>query len=520
MAVEAFLSNLEVEGVDVARSSALMDSLSSDVFVQAPHKAIACLRPTSVEQVQKIWSASDVHGISIISRGAGLSYTGGILPSQKNTVLLDTRGLDAVEAVELVDRVVTVQAGATWQDLDKALAQTGMRAAIIPPISGSHSTIGGALAQGLPVGLEAVIGLDVVTPSGELIHIGPGHFGKDNLGAHRMMGADLLGVFLGTNGAFGTIVRAHLRLEYTPVTLAYRSFAARDMAEAANLITELSKIDGDIRLIGLPVRRERDIADLPWGQRISMGLKTLQAARGLRDAARRLLLLIKTALAPAQTQDASQFGACVHAIIEGANAERVGTHMDVIGQQQKARAISAALPAVMQSRPYALRGMLGPKGERWVPNHAIGAISQLPVYAGVVDAFFEEKAAVFEAHDIDVTWMMMAWPGKCALIEPMFMWPAPLLPIHDLAGSVAQGVKTEWTEAAKAATQCVADSRAHLTEAFDKAGSLHVQLGRTYPYLERLSPTLRGWLISLKNQIDPKGLSAPGVLGFEAEQDL
>jgi D-lactate dehydrogenase (cytochrome) len=45
-------------------------------------------------------------------------------------------------------------------------------------------------------------------------------------------------------------------------------------------------------------------------------------------------------------------------------------------------------------------------------------------------------------------------------------------------------------------------------------GAGHFQLGRAYPYRQRLSPQAISLLGAVKAELDPQGLMNPGALGF------
>jgi hypothetical protein len=510
----AFLTALPVDlTIDLDEDKRL--NASGDVFSLGAHLPFAVLVPTTIEQVQKIWVVADKYGIALVNRGAGLSYTSAVVPSRPGMAVLDLTKMNSVGTPEQLDRCITVEGGATWKALDHVLVGTKLRVALSPPISGGVSTIGGALAQGLPAGLEAVIGVDVVTPQGALIKIGPAHFGEGQCGGHRMMGADLLGLFIGTGGIFGTIVRAHLRLEPIPQAMAFRSYAVHDLGASAELITQLALLSGRIRLIAMPVRREADLAQIPTKEKINTALKSLSASGGIGDFSRRAGSLVQSAFGPRQVQDKS---ACVHVIIEAGGADeasRVASQVDAIALDKAAVRVSAALPAIMQSRPYSLRGMLGPTGQRWVPVHAIGALSQLSIYASATVKFFKNKQSQFDANDIETSWLIMAWPGKCAVLEPMFMWPAPLLPAHKHAGDIFDQNNAEWTDVSLKRTELVAQYRAELVSELDAVGALHVQLGKSYPYRSRLAEPVADLVGAIKTHLDPAHLASPDNLGFK-----
>lgn len=510
---DSFLGSLG-EGIFADTRPETLSNYSSDVFFETNRPPIAVLKPSSVSDVQTIWRVASRHHVSVITRGAGLSYSGGVAPQKSNTVIIDTRSLQSIERPDITDRVISVDAGATWQSIDDALAGSGFRTALTPPISGSLSTVGGALAQGLPTGLDSVLGLDVVTPDGALHLIGPHHFGSRQRGAEGTMGLDARGLFLRTGGVMGSIVRAHIRLEPVPRTTDYRSFSVQDVNKAAALIVAFSRVPGSLRFVAMPSRREQDAQNLPLKEKLRAGLSILTSANSAREVTWRAASMLR-AMTP--KADASTAKANVHAIIEAnssGEARRIGHQLDRIADETKARKIHSSAAVALGSRLYSLRGMLGPKGERWVPVHGLGAISQLPTYAAATNDFCDENEERLSESSISVTWLMMAWSGRCALVEPMFLWPAPLLPIHAHAGYVTKTIDTTWTDRALARTELVSKARKDLASRFDELGALHVQMGALYPYRTRLSPPFDNLVKHLKRTIDPSGVAAPGVLGF------
>ena len=49
---------------------------------------------------------------------------------------------------------------------------------------------------------------------------------------------------------------------------------------------------------------------------------------------------------------------------------------------------------------------------------------------------------------------------------------------------------------------------------FSELGAASNQIGRSYPYFERLEPATADLLLDLKTRLDPRGLMNPGVLGL------
>jgi FAD/FMN-containing dehydrogenase len=56
--------------------------------------------------------------------------------------------------------------------------------------------------------------------------------------------------------------------------------------------------------------------------------------------------------------------------------------------------------------------------------------------------------------------------------------------------------------------------RSDLTQFWQVEGCAHLQIGKTYRFLESRQPEMRAILEGLKALVDPKGLINPGALGL------
>ena len=140
---------------------------SADLFSDFdPALTDIVLRPGSTAEVSAAVALLSEAGERILPRAAGLSYSGGAVSSER-AVVIDVRRLEHV-AISAADYYVRVGAGCTWGRLAAALRPHGLRAAHPSPISGSHSTIGGTIAQGITGGMEGVLGLTGVLADGTI----------------------------------------------------------------------------------------------------------------------------------------------------------------------------------------------------------------------------------------------------------------------------------------------------------------------------------------------------------------
>ena len=115
---------------------------SSDLFLW-PDASLADLvvRPGSTTETAAVAALLSEAGSAMVPRGAGLSYTVGVVPHGP-AVVIDSSRLNRI-TIHPEDLHAVLGAGVTWQALAEALKPHGLRAAQINPISGSHSTVGG-----------------------------------------------------------------------------------------------------------------------------------------------------------------------------------------------------------------------------------------------------------------------------------------------------------------------------------------------------------------------------------------
>ncbi|WP_249866176.1 FAD-binding oxidoreductase [Paenibacillus konkukensis] len=169
------------------------------------------IQTQSVEELIGLVKLANREGIPIYPRGQATSLSGGPLPV-KGGMVLDLSVMNQVLEIHEEDLVAVVSPGVLTASIHQAAEQKGL---MYPPDpSSSHvSTIGGNLAEnsGGPRGLkygvtkDYVIGLEVITPQGELIRTG-------GWTVKNVTGYDLTKLIVGSEGTLGIITRAYLRL--------------------------------------------------------------------------------------------------------------------------------------------------------------------------------------------------------------------------------------------------------------------------------------------------------------------
>ncbi|MDF2958380.1 MAG: glycolate oxidase subunit GlcD [Paenibacillus sp.] len=171
----------------------------------------AVVQTQSTEELANLVKYANQERIPVYPRGQATSLSGGPLPVYGG-IVLDLSVMKGLLEIDEEDLVAVVSPGVLTADIHKAAERKGL---MYPPDpSSSHvSTIGGNLAEnsGGPRGLkygvtkDYVIGLEVITPQGEIIRTG----GRT---VKNVTGYDLTKLIVGSEGTLGIITKAVLRL--------------------------------------------------------------------------------------------------------------------------------------------------------------------------------------------------------------------------------------------------------------------------------------------------------------------
>ncbi len=169
------------------------------------------VHPGSTEEVSRIMQLANERKIPVFPRGAGSGFTGGSLPTSGGIVLGLSR-LDRILEIDEENLVATVEPGVVTEDFQKAVEKVGL---FYPPDPASLkvSTLGGNVAEcaGGPrcvkygVTKDYIIGLEIVTPTGDVIKTG----GPTMKG---VVGYDLTKLICGSEGTLAVITRIIIKL--------------------------------------------------------------------------------------------------------------------------------------------------------------------------------------------------------------------------------------------------------------------------------------------------------------------
>ena len=214
----------------------------SPIDAPPPEAVVYC---ESTEDVAAVVTLADLHEVPVIPFGVGSSLEGHLLAVQGG-VSIDLSRMNALLAIQPEDLTVTVQAGVTRMQLNNEIRHTGLFFPIDP---GADATLGGMSAtrasgtNAVRYGTmrENVLGLTVVTASGEVIHTG-------TRARKSSAGYDLTRLMVGSEGTLGVMTEITLRLYPLPeaISAAICTFPSIDAAVRTTI---------QIIQMGIPIAR-------------------------------------------------------------------------------------------------------------------------------------------------------------------------------------------------------------------------------------------------------------------------
>ena len=197
------------------------------------------------DDVSQTVRMASVYNVPIIAFGVGTSLEGHLLAVQGG-ISIDLGRMNKVLSINPEDLTVTVQAGVTRKQLNEEIKSTGLFFPIDP---GADATIGGMSAtrasgtNAVRYGTmrENVLGLEVVTASGEVIRTG-------TRARKSSAGYDLTRLMVGSEGTLGVITEITVKLYPLPeaVSAATCSFPSIEAAVRTTI---------QIIQMGIPIAR-------------------------------------------------------------------------------------------------------------------------------------------------------------------------------------------------------------------------------------------------------------------------
>ncbi|MFQ6089329.1 MAG: FAD-binding oxidoreductase, partial [Candidatus Methanofastidiosia archaeon] len=225
------------------------------------------LYPENEEQIERILELSKGNYIAVIPYGGGTSVVGGVEPSSNSerVISLDLKRMNKILKIDVVSSTFTSQPGIKGPELEKHLNVKGFTLGHFPQ-SFEFSTLGGWIATrgagqqscGYEKIEDMVISIRVVTPEGVI---------ETKNTPASASGPNLKELLVGSEGCFGVITCATLRIREIPEIFYYFGVLFKNFEDGVNAIREISQrtsptmirlSDSDEVRFGIALRERKD----------------------------------------------------------------------------------------------------------------------------------------------------------------------------------------------------------------------------------------------------------------------
>lgn len=172
------------------------------------------VKPETPAEVSEILRLANRKRIPVTPRGGATGLCGGCVPTHKGIVLSLER-MNRIVEVDKPNQMIVAEPGVMLMDFYTQVEEAGL---FFPPHPGDETAMiggviaanaGGARAVKYGVVRNYVRGLEVVLPSGDIVHLG-GKLMKSSTGYN------LLNLMIGSEGTLGIITRATIQLMPSP----------------------------------------------------------------------------------------------------------------------------------------------------------------------------------------------------------------------------------------------------------------------------------------------------------------
>jgi glycolate oxidase len=218
------------------------DEIPGKEYAHAPEVVV---RPHNAEEIAAIMKLANREMIAVTPRGAGSGLSGGAVPIYGGIVIATDR-LNKILELDVKNMMIIVEPGVVTNEINEFLKEYDLFYAGYPMsletcyIGGNVAeNAGGARALKYGVTSRYVLGLEVVTPTGEIVELG-GKLLKD------VSGYNMIQLMVGSEGTLGIFTKITLRLIPLPRAQVDLLCLFRTSKEALEVVPKIETSSGII----------------------------------------------------------------------------------------------------------------------------------------------------------------------------------------------------------------------------------------------------------------------------------
>lgn len=205
---------------------------------QYAHLPEVVVTPITAEQIASIVKIANEESIPVTPRGAGSGLSGGAIP-EFGGIVLSVEKMNKVIEIDYDNMMMVLEPGVVTNSVNEEIAEKGLFFAGYP-MSVETCYLGGNIAENAGGGKAVkygvtgryVMGLELVTPTGEIVQLG-GKRVKD------VTGYDLKQLIVGSEGTLGIVTKAIIKLLPLPTDKVDLLVLFKDVRSAIKMVPEI-----------------------------------------------------------------------------------------------------------------------------------------------------------------------------------------------------------------------------------------------------------------------------------------
>jgi len=212
---------------------------------QYAHLPEVVITPTTVAEVAEVMKLANRELIPVTPRGAGSGLSGGAIP-ELGGIVLSVEKMNRVLEIDYKNMMMVLEPGVVTNSVNEEIKEKGLFFAGYP-MSVETCYIGGNIAENAGGGKAVkygvtgryIMGLEIVTPTGEIVQFG-GKRVKD------VTGYDLKQLIIGSEGTLGIITKAIIKLLPLPTEKVDLLVLFKDVKSAIEMVPAIMTRGGII----------------------------------------------------------------------------------------------------------------------------------------------------------------------------------------------------------------------------------------------------------------------------------
>jgi alkyldihydroxyacetonephosphate synthase len=238
-----------------------------DLYGIPPYLADYVVKPLSIEALEKIIRYAGKIGMGITVYGGGSGTVGGVIP-MGGGIVIDMSFFDNIIRLDEESLTVEVESGIIAQVLENYLNKSGYTFRHFPQ-SFRSASIGGLIAtrstgqfSSKYGGIENfVVSIEAILPDGKIL--------RTPAVPRRSAGPEVKNLFIGSEGIFGVITKAVLKIQKIPEAMKFQCFVYDNIFEGLDAIREIMQSGLEPPVVRLYNKKESELkfAGMGFGYR-------------------------------------------------------------------------------------------------------------------------------------------------------------------------------------------------------------------------------------------------------------